>query len=140
MKELKSLEVLTMERFDEQRREQRLRYHWPVWFAEDFSKVLSHGQMVDVSSSGAAFTCYADRTCPYPGQHLTARFSVPHIEGDDNFNMSNFTRQGHVCRIDNVSSVLRRVAIQFADELPFKPGEQAESESQAQEKLKPVTI
>ncbi len=58
---------------DERRREQRLRYHWPVWFAEDFNKMLSQGQMVDVSSGGAAFTCHADGSCPHPGQEMTAR-------------------------------------------------------------------
>ena len=49
-----------MEAVTERRREQRLRYHWPVWFAEDFNEMLLQGQMVDVSSGGAAFTYYAD--------------------------------------------------------------------------------
>ena len=39
-----------MENTLERRREKRLRYNWPVWFAEDFNAVLSQGQMVDVSS------------------------------------------------------------------------------------------
>ena len=36
-----------MEQSEERRREQRLRYHWPVWFAEDFNRTLTQGQMVD---------------------------------------------------------------------------------------------
>ena len=125
---------------NERRREQRLRYHWPVWFAEDFNETLSQGQMVDVSSGGAAFTCHADENCPYPGQQVTARFSVPCFGPEGSFDMASFTRSGSICRVDNVNRFLRRVAVQFANPLPFKPGEQAESESDAQQKLKAVTI
>ena len=125
---------------NERRREQRLRYHWPVWFAEDFNETLSQGQMVDVSSGGAAFTCHADENCPYPGQQVTARFSVPCFGPEGSFDMASFTRSGSICRVDNVNRFLRRVAVQFANPLPFKPGEQADSESDAQQKLKAVTI
>ncbi|HDZ68873.1 MAG TPA: PilZ domain-containing protein [Phycisphaerales bacterium] len=125
---------------NERRREQRLRYHWPIWFAEDFNEALSQGQMVDVSSGGAAFTCHADENCPYPGQQVTARFSVPCFGPEGSFDMASFTRSGSICRVDNVNRFLRRVAVQFAKALPFKPGEQADSESDAQQKLKAVTI
>lgn len=125
---------------NERRREQRLRYHWPVWFAEDFNESLSQGQMVDVSSAGAAFTCQADEHCPYVGQHLTARFSVPRFWPEEAFDMANFTRSGRICRVDDVNQLSRRVAMQFAEPLPFKPGEQADSESDAQLRLKAVTI
>ena len=124
----------------ERRREQRLRYQWPVWFAEDFNETLSQGQMVDISSRGAAFTCYADDSCPCPGLHITARFSVPRLGPDDCFDMANFTRSGHICRVDDVNKFLRRVAIQFAESLPFRPGEQGGSEADVQERLKFVTI
>ncbi len=111
----------------ERRAEKRLRYCWPIWFAENFDDALLQGQMVDLSSRAAAFTYYADETCPYPGQHITARFSVPCYGSDGSFDMEDFTRSGHICRVDNVSRFLRRIAVQFADPLPFKPGEQAES-------------
>jgi len=124
----------------ERRVEQRLRYHWPIWFAEDFNEILSQGQMSDVSSGGAAFTCHANESYIYPGQRITARFSVPHFCADDSFGMANFTRAGHICRIDNISRFLQRVAIQFAEPLPFKPGEQASSEPEIQQRLKAVTI
>jgi len=129
-----------MDENNERRSERRLRYHWPVWFAEDFNETLSQGQMADVSSGGAAFTCHADENCPYPGQELTTRFSVPYFGSDESFDMASFTRSGRICRVDDVNRFLRRVAIQFAEPLPFKPGEQAESESDAQQKLRSVTI
>lgn len=129
-----------MQEYAERRRERRLRYHWPVWFAEDFDEMLSQGQMVDVSSEGAAFTCYADSNCPYAGQHVTARFSIPKFESDDSFGMASFTRGGSVCRIDHVSDYIKRVAIQFAEPLPFRPGEQADTELDTRERLKAVTI
>jgi hypothetical protein len=80
--------------------------------------------MIDVSSRGAAFTCHANNDCPYPGQHITARFSIPQYGPDDSFDMANFTRSAHVCRVQEVNSFLRRVAVQFGEPLPFKPGEQ----------------
>ena len=113
-----------MDKTDERRTERRLRYYWPIWFAENFDETLSQGQMVDVSSRGAAFTCHANNDCPYPGQHITARFSIPQYGPDDSFDMANFTRSAHVCRVQEVNSFLRRVAVQFGEPLPFKPGEQ----------------
>lgn len=122
------------------RREQRLRYHWPVWFAENFNDTLSQGQMVDVSSGGAAFTCYVDEKCPYAGQQITTRFSVPRFVHDESFDMASFTMVGTVCRVDNTNKFLRRVAVQFAEPLPFQPGEQAGTEVEARQKLQAVTI
>jgi len=104
------------------RRENRLRYNWPVWFAENYDDILSQGQMVDICSNGAAFTCYADK-CPYDGQSITARFSVPKHGSNDPFDLENFIRTGQICRIDEVGPYLKRVAFQFAEPLPFKPGE-----------------
>ena len=124
----------------ERRVEHRLRYHWPVWFAEDFNEILSQGQMADVSSRGAAFTCHANESYIDLGQKVTARFSVPRFAADDSFGMANFTRTGRICRIDDVNRFLQRVAIQFAEPLPFKPGEQVGNESEAQQRLKAVTI
>ncbi len=114
-----------MESTSERRREQRLRYHWPVWFAEDFSGILSQGQMVDVSSGGAAFTCYSDNSRPWPGQNITARFSVPRHQPEDTFDITDFVRSGSVCRVDQLNAGLHRVAIRFFEPLPFNPGEQA---------------
>ena len=124
----------------ERRREERLRYHWPIWFAEDADGELGQGQMTDVSSSGAAFTCYADQRCPYPGQYVTARFSVPQYGADGAFNVLDFIRSGHVCRVEEVNHALRRIAMQFAEPLPFRPGEQkaAQDEDDATDDFDPV--
>jgi hypothetical protein len=126
----------------DRRTEQRLRYYWPIWFAEDFNETLSQGQMVDLSSNGAAFTCHANNSCPYLGQYITARFSVPRFGPDDSFDMADFTRSGHISRIDEVNSFLRRVVIQFGEALPFRPGEQAdgENESDAQDVVNAVEM
>jgi len=124
-----------MDEHNDRRREQRLRYYWPIWFAEDVNRSLSQGQMVDVSSQAAAFTCYAHESCPYLGQHITTRFSVPRYGSDNSFDMANFTRSGRVVRVDNVHSSLRRVAVQFAESLPFRPGEQNTSQAEAEQTL-----
>ena len=105
------------------RREERLRYNWPIWFAQNFNAELSQGQMVDVSSGGAAFTCYADN-CPFSGQDITARFSVPHYENSKSFDVDNYLRSGYVCRIDEIGPFIRKVAVKFAEPLPVHPGEQ----------------
>ena len=112
----------------ERRREKRLRYNWPIWFAEDYNNILSQGQMVDISSGGAAFTCYADK-CPHTGEHLTARFSIPRYGKNDSFDLENFIRHGKICRIDNLSPYVRKVAVQFAEALPFQPGQVTDSDA-----------
>lgn len=124
----------------ERRREGRLRYHWPVWFAEDSDGEIQQGQMADVSSQGAAFTCYASDCCPYPGQHMMARFSVPRHGEDGSFDMVDVVRSGNVHRVDVVNSMLRRVAICFAEPLPFRPGEQSVSQADPEEEFEPLYV
>jgi len=114
----------------ERRAEERLRYNWPIWFAEDYNDSLTQGQMVDVSSGGAAFTCYADR-CPRTGDHITTRFSVPCHGTGDAFDLANFMRSAHIRRVDELSPFVRRVAVQFSEPLPFKPGQIKDTESLA---------
>jgi len=115
--------ALIMDTRNERRTEQRLRYSSPVWFGEHPKETLAQGQMVDISSRGAAFIIYAHDSCPCLGQNITARFRVPNYHPDHSFDMVNFTRSAHVCRVDKVYSYWRRVAVQFAEPLPFKPGE-----------------
>jgi hypothetical protein len=124
----------------ERRREKRLRYNWPVWFAEDFAGLLSQGQMVDVSSGGAAFTCYADNGCPNAGQHITARFSVPRYHPDDSFDITDLIRAGFICRVDHLNASLRRVAMRFFEPLSFKPGEQESSQLNDEQILEPALV
>jgi hypothetical protein len=96
--------------------------------------------MVDVSSSGAAFTCYADKGCPWPGQQITTRFSVPNYRPDASFDVSDFVRRGSVCRIDNLCNGLRRVAIHFFAPLPYKPGEQENMQPDSILELEPSLV
>jgi len=124
----------------ERRTEERLRYYWPVWFAEDFENDLSQGQMVDVTSGGAAFTCYNDQPRPEQGQKLTTRFSVPRFGQDESFEMTDFFRTGTVCRVEDVNDYLHKIAIQFHNPLPFRPGEQNHRKSKTVDKLKASAI
>lgn len=129
-----------MENSSDRRVETRLRYHWPVWFAEDFNELLSQGQMVDVCSTGASFTCPVGGAHTYTGQKVTTRFSIPHFNSDESFDLASYTRIAHVCRVDEINQFVRRIAVQFAEPLPFRPGEQADTEEDAQQKLKSVVI
>ncbi len=114
-----------MQNYNERRTEQRLRYQWPIWFAENTESNREQGQMVDISSKSAAFTCYADGSYRYPGQHIISRFSVPRRGPDDSFVMANFTRYGQICRVEKINPFMHRIAVRFFEPLPFKPGEQA---------------
>lgn len=121
--------------FRERRREQRLRYRHPIWFARDYDDTFSKGQMVDVSSGGIAFTCHSDGDCPLPGQRITTRFKVPRFKVDDSFETMSFSRPGRICRVEKMNGFLERVAVQFAQPLPFKPGEQGIGETNVQQGL-----
>jgi len=78
--------------------------------------------MFDISSESATFTCYNDK-CPAEGDFITTRFCVPKYGSDDSFDMEHFVRRGRVFRIDNMSAFVRKVALEFSEKLPFKPGE-----------------
>ena len=106
------------------RTEQRLRYPWLIQFARNIKESLSQGQIVDLSSSGAAFLCYTNNKCPKPGQLITTRFSTPKFDSQKSFDSVSFNRIGRVCRVHTENDVLSKVAIQFARPLPFKPGQQ----------------
>ncbi len=120
--------------YDEKRREPRLRYQWPVWFAEREDGPLAQGQMVDVSSGGAAFTCYSDK-CPTQGDKITARFSVPRYTDGESFDMENCVRNSSVCRVEEISPFVHKVAVQFSEALPFKPAEVTDTEALAIDKI-----
>lgn len=113
-----------MENNKNRRMEERLNYQWPVLFAEDFAKSLSEGIMVDVSSGGLSFLCRADDNCPFVGQKLELRFSIPRVDEEDSTAMTSFTRKGQVLRIETINASLRKVGIQFGTPLTLKPCEQ----------------
>jgi hypothetical protein len=114
-------------------------YNWPIWFADDFSKEPLQGQMVDISSKAAAFTCHAYESHPSSGQRITTHFSVPLSGLGDSFAMRNFVRSGYTYRVDHIGKLLRRVTVQFVELLPFKPGEQTNSEADVAALLKTLS-
>jgi len=127
--------VLKMEKTDEQRAEKRLRYRWHARFAGTPKQKSFTGQMADVSSKGMALLYHADKNCPHPDQSITTHFGVPYFDSRDSFDTVFFNRTGRVCRVDNLSSKVNRIAIQFKEPLFFKPGEQDISDSDAQQRL-----
>ncbi|MHC4540934.1 MAG: hypothetical protein ACYS74_14315 [Planctomycetota bacterium] len=120
---------------NEKRAEQRLRYRWPVRFAVRAGQKPLSGQAVDITSRGMAFLYHPGENCPRPDQLITANFSVPHFNAHGSFDTVFFNRVGRVCRVDSPGGKVSRVAIQFAEPLFFKPGEQNISDSDAQQRL-----
>jgi hypothetical protein len=127
--------VLRMGKIREQRTEKRLRYRWHARFALNPKQKPLSGQMVDVSSKGMALLYYADKNCPKPDQVITTNFGVPYFDSDDSFDTVFFNRIGRVCRVDNLTSKVNRIAVQFAEPLFFKPGEQNISDSDVKHRL-----
>jgi len=115
-----------MEKADERRAEKRLRYRWPVRFASDPRQKPLAGQ---------AMLFHAGEDCPWTDQSITANFGVPHFDNHGSFDTAFFNRVGRVCRVDHLTSRVNRIAVQFAEPLFFKPGEQNITESDAQQRL-----
>ena len=131
--------MLRMENAREQRAEKRLRYRWHARFASDPKQKPLSGQMVDISSKGMALLYHNDENCPGPNQSITTNFGVPFFDSGDSFDTVFFNRIGRVCRIDNLTSKVNRLAIQFAEPLFFKPGEQDIDDLDARQRLKAKT-
>ncbi|MBC8481750.1 MAG: PilZ domain-containing protein [Planctomycetes bacterium] len=112
----------------EKRREQRLRYQWPIWFAEDLNGNLFQGQMVDISSGGAAFKYYKHECNIHPEQEILIKFSVPQFDEDDSFEIVSFKRIGKVRRVEDISNDSLKAAVEFAQPLTFKPAEDSITE------------
>ena len=124
--------------FADRRREQRLSLRRSIWFGQEKRQMLSPGQMVDIASGGMAFTCCANQVPHLQGQTITTRFSAPCFGPDDSVKMHRFTRSGRICRISDVNDVLKRVAVQFAEPLPFKPAEQNPDETPVKQFTEPA--
>lgn len=110
-------------------------YRWHARFALSPKQEPLWGQMVDVSSTGMALLYHNDKSCPGPDQLITTSFGVPYFDAGDSFDTVFFNRTGHVCRVDNLTSKVNRIAIQFAEPLFFKPGHQDISDSDAKQRL-----
>ena len=129
-----------MENSVEKRSEKRLNYRWPVRFTIDENDYTIPGQIFDISSGGISFLCHANQNCPRLGQPLITHFGVPHFDMTDSFDSVFFDRSGNVCRVDELSDNIHRVAVQFSQPLFFKPGEQNISSSDAQQRLEAKTL
>ncbi len=82
-----------------------------------------------------AMLFHANDECPRSGQSITANFGVPHFGTHGYFDTFFFNRVGRVCRVDHLTSRVNRIALQFAEPLFFRPGEQDIAESEAQRRL-----
>jgi hypothetical protein len=127
--------VLRMGKAAEQRAEKRLCYRWHARFALSPKQKPLSGQMVDISSKGMALLYHNDESCPGTNQLITTNFGVPYFDSGGSFDTVFFNRIGRVCRIDNLTSKVNRIAIQFAEPLFFKPGEQNISDSDVKQRL-----
>jgi hypothetical protein len=125
---------------EERRREKRLNYLWPIWFAQELGKNITQGQLVDVSSDGAAFTCHADENCPYTGQKILLKFSLPRYESNNEYYMASFSRPGYVKRVDQVDRFIKKVAAQFAIPLPFSPSPQNSTDIEIEKRSESAVI
>ncbi|MHC4424557.1 MAG: hypothetical protein ACYSYV_00510 [Planctomycetota bacterium] len=137
--------VAATDEMSERRREQRLYYHWPIWFSKESAKAFApekrfQGQMLSVSSDGAAFTYCAEEISLHQNEQIIARFRVPRFGSSEPFSMALFTRAGHVSGTYDVDNSRCKAIIQFDRPLFFNPGEQGVSEYEAQQKLKGMVI
>jgi hypothetical protein len=124
-----------MGKIKEHRSEKRLRYRWHARFALNPNQKPLSGQMVDISSKGMALLYHADKNCPQTDQVITTNFGVPYFDSGNSFETVFFNRIGRVCRVDSLTSKVNRIAVQFAEPLFFKPGEQNISYSDAKQRL-----
>ena len=127
--------VLRMGKVREKRAEKRLRYRWHTRFTSKLKQKPLSAQMIDLSSKGMSILCRADKDCPKPDQFITTNFGVPYFDSDDSFDTVFFNRIGRVCRVENLTSKVSRIAVKFVEPLFFKPGEQNVSESDAKQRL-----
>ncbi len=110
--------------FRERRSQQRLKLKGNIWINQEGSDKTLQGQLVDISSIGMAFVCHNKKGIPDYGQQITARFTVPFFTPQGDVQNRRFIRTAKVCRISSANSYLKRIAVQFAEPLPFKPAEQ----------------
>ena len=108
---------------DERRREQRLRYFWPVWYSSDGSMDIQQGRMVDLCSGGVSFLAPIG-SHPRAGDQIWLRSSYPMVE-DGAFGMASFTTVGKVLREQSVSPMQSRIAVEFMEDLEHVPAEVA---------------
>ena len=103
----------------ERRREERLRYFWPIWYSDDGNLDIQQGRMVDLCSGGISFLAPIG-DYPGPGDALWLRSSYPVVENGA-FGMASFTSTGRVLRSEQLGPLQRRIAVEFRTPLQHRP-------------------
>ena len=112
-----------MQNFNEKRLEKRLSYGWPMQFCRENDKDFIQGQMVNISSNYAAFTC-DPRFNPDSKDVLVVQISVPKFTSKDNYEEKKFVRFCRIFLLGKMDLSLNLIVVKFTVPLPFKPGEQ----------------
>ncbi|MHC4122038.1 MAG: hypothetical protein ACYSSI_00560 [Planctomycetota bacterium] len=120
----------------ERRKEQRLYCKEQILFVYGFMLTSSGGQLVDVSSCWAAFTCSLNAAPPGIGETMLVRLKIPH----PNSGATDFARRAYTRRVDNIDNSSYRIVIQFAKPLPYKPVENRITQFKKQRKIKAATL
>ena len=94
-------------------------------FSNAIVPTFSKGQLIDVSSSGAAFTAELETQLPRIGDSILVRIRLPRAGRD----ADDFVRRAYVREVGNTEDSLRRVAVEFAKPLPYKPVEQCRNQA-----------
>ena len=112
-----------MSDFNERRPEKRLAYGWPMSFCRENDKDFIQGQMVNISSNHAAFTC-DPRFNPDSKDVLVVQISMPKFTSKDKFEKRDYTRFCTIFRVDQMDPLLKLIVVKFTAPLAFRPGEQ----------------
>jgi hypothetical protein len=103
----------------ERRRENRVRFSWPLWFGYQDNGEFFRGQIVDLSRSAVSFTI-PERHCPPAGQHVLIRFSYPRHPGDE-FDMDSYYFWAEVLRSYDLLPGNKRVVLRLHRPLELDP-------------------
>jgi len=113
-----------MNEANDRRREDRLAYHWPIWFSEDFAQHMSPGLMLDISRGGIAFTYSLSEGHLCEGQSLSVALDIPRADDEDPGSTVNVRQAGKVARVEKLSDGRARVALHFDRPLELGVAEQ----------------
>ena len=108
-----------MQTSKERRRQKRLRFLWPVWFAYQATGELLKGQAVDLNEQGISVTVKTDSS-PAVGDHVLARFSFP-CQSSQTFAMDGYYGWSEVIRVDAAGPDRQRVALRLHTPLANNP-------------------
>jgi len=115
-----------MDYAQERRRENRIRFSWPLWFGYEQNGELHQGKIADLSRSGVSFTI-SSAQAPAPGRHVLTRFSYP-CDTDEHFEIDSYFHWSEVIRRDVVGDNKVRVALRLHEKLDQPPGQKAAPE------------